>query len=56
MRQTEKARDGQKLVTESSPDKSSQKVPMANDNFGGGPTNLSHSLKGDKSHMDYQKK
>lgn len=58
MRKNESARAGQKLRTESGPDRSSYSVPNAVEGSAmkGGPTNLDHSLKGNKSNMDYQKK
>lgn len=59
MRKNESARDGQKVRTESGPDKSSYDVKGGlGGKFGGGPTDLSHSLAdgGKKANVDYQKK
>lgn len=58
MKKDESARDGQKVRTEGAPDRSSHKVKGAimGDSFKGSPTDLSHSLKGDKANADYQKK
>lgn len=57
-RKTESARDGQKMRTEGAPDRSSHPVKdgLTGGSFKGGPTDLSHSLSGNKAHMDYQKK
>lgn len=59
-RKQDSARDGQKIRVDGAPDKSSYDVggdhPVNGGKFGGGPTDLSHSLKGDKASMDYQKK
>lgn len=59
MKKDESARDGQKVRTESGPDKSSHNVKNAvtGGKFGGGPTDVSHSLSGaGKANVDYQKK
>ena len=58
MRKNESARDGQKVRTETSPDKSSHKIKDGlGGKFGGGPTDVSHSLSGaGKANVDYQKK
>lgn len=58
MKKDESARDGQKVRTEGAPDRSSHNLKNAitGKSMGGSPTDLSHSLSGNKAHMDYQKK
>lgn len=59
MKKHEKARDGQKIVTETAPDRSSHKMDkdmaLCGKKMGGGPRDVSHSLKG-SSTVDYMSK
>lgn len=59
MKKTEKARAGQTIITETAPDRSSFKQDnskaLLGNKMGGGPRDVSHSLKGDKT-VDYMDK
>lgn len=60
MRKTEKAARGQKIVTETSPDRSSHKMnkdeALCGKKMGGGPRDVGHSLSGAGSSVDYMEK